>query len=64
MRGASQVYLGIDIGTSSVKAVLLDQGGALVAQASDALTVGRPAPGFSEQDPESWWRATDRKSVV
>jgi xylulokinase len=52
------VYLGIDIGTSSVKAVIVDERGAIVAQASDALEVSRPEPGFSEQDPESWWRAT------
>jgi xylulokinase len=52
------VYLGIDIGTSSVKAVLVDEHGAIVAQASDSLVVSRPQPGFSEQDPESWWRAT------
>ncbi len=52
------MYLGIDIGTSSVKAVLVDEGGAIVAQASDSLDVSRPAPGFSEQDPHAWWRAT------
>jgi xylulokinase len=52
------VYLGIDIGTSSVKAVLVDDSGAIAAQASDALVVSRPQPGFSEQDAESWWRAT------
>jgi len=52
------VYLGIDIGTSSVKAVLIDQGGAIVGQSSDPLTVSRPAPGFSEQDPQAWWQAT------
>jgi glycerol kinase len=52
------VYLGIDIGTSSVKALLADEQGAIVAQASDALDVSRPQPGFSEQDPEHWWRAT------
>jgi xylulokinase len=52
------VYLGIDIGTSSVKAVLLDQDGSIVTQASDPLTVSRPAPGFSEQDPQAWWQAT------
>jgi xylulokinase len=52
------VYLGIDIGTSSVKAVLLDQEGSIVTQASDPLTVSRPAPGFSEQDPLAWWQAT------
>jgi xylulokinase len=52
------VYLGIDIGTSSVKAVLSDERGAIVAQAADTLEVSRPAPGFSEQSPQDWWRAT------
>ena len=52
------MFLGIDIGTSSVKALLTDEQGAVVAQASDALDVSRPQPGFSEQDPEHWWRAT------
>jgi len=51
------VYLGIDIGTSSVKAVVVDDRNVTVAQGSAALEVSRPAPGFSEQDPESWWRA-------
>src|SRR5579875_321586 len=52
------MYLGIDIGTSSVKAVVIDDHGVIVAQRSAPLDVSRPAPGFSEQDPESWWRAT------
>jgi xylulokinase len=52
------MYLGIDIGTSSVKAVLVDEHGAISAQASAPLEVSRPRPGFSEQDPESWWQAT------
>jgi xylulokinase len=52
------VYLGLDIGTSSVKAVLLDDRSAIVAQAGSALQVSRPQPGFSEQDPEAWWQAT------
>jgi xylulokinase len=52
------VFLGIDIGTSSVKAVLVDERGAIVAQASSPLAVSRPAPGFSEQDAEGWWQAT------
>ena len=47
------MYLGIDIGTSSVKAVLLDESGAIVAQASAPLRVSRPQPGFSEQDAET-----------
>ena len=52
------MYLGIDIGTSSVKAVLVDDNGVIAGQASDALTVSRPQPGFSEQDPGAWWQAT------
>jgi xylulokinase len=52
------VYLGIDVGTSSAKAVLVDDSGAIVGQNSAALLVSRPQPGFSEQDPESWWHAT------
>lgn len=52
------MYLGIDIGTSSVKAVILEERGAIASQASAPLEVSRPAPGFSEQEPESWWQAT------
>jgi xylulokinase len=52
------VYLGIDIGTSSVKAVLLNDSDDIVAQASAALVVSRPEPGYSEQNAEAWWEAT------
>ena len=51
------MYLGADIGTSSVKAVLVDPDQHIVAVASAQLEVERPRPGWSEQDPESWWRA-------
>ena len=52
------MFLGIDVGTSSVKAVLMDDGGGIGAQGSSALTVERPHPLWSEQNPESWWKAT------
>ena len=52
------MFLGIDIGTSGVKAVVLDEAGAVAGQGTAALTVERPQPLWSEQDPESWWRAT------
>ena len=52
------MYLGIDVGTSSVKAVVADESQAVVAQASAPLTVSRPRPLWSEQDAESWWKAT------
>lgn len=53
------MYLGIDIGTSGVKAVICDDDQTVVAQASSPLTVSRPHPLWSEQDPASWWKATD-----
>jgi xylulokinase len=52
------MYLGIDIGTSSVKAVLVDETQRIVASESEPLSVQRPHPGWSEQDPQSWIDAT------
>jgi xylulokinase len=52
-------YLGIDVGTSSVKAVLIGEGDHLLASASAELTLSRPHPGWSEQDPDAWIRATE-----
>ncbi len=51
------MYLGIDLGTSSVKAVIVDDADAIVAQASAPLAVSRPQPLYSEQDAGEWWRA-------
>ena len=53
------MYLGIDIGTSSVKAVIVDDDDAVVEQASAPLNVSRPQPSWSEQDPADWWTATN-----
>ena len=52
------MFLGIDIGTSSVKAVLVDERESIVAQAAMPLTVSRPRPMWAEQDPQDWWLAT------
>lgn len=52
------MFLGLDIGTSGVKAVLIDERQRIVASATAPLKVSRPAPGWSEQNPEDWWRAT------
>ena len=46
------MFLGIDIGTSSVKAVLTDAVGAVAGSASRPCTVSRPPPLGSEQEPE------------
>src|SRR5882672_9076649 len=53
------MYLGIDIGTSSVKAVIVDDKDAVVEQASSPLSVSRPHAGWSEQNPSDWWSATN-----
>jgi xylose isomerase len=52
------VYLGLDIGTSSVKAVLVDAAGSVKVVASRALDVSHPNPLWSEQNPDSWVEAT------
>jgi len=54
------MYIGIDLGTSGVKAVLLDENNAVLASHTEKLTVSRPHPLWSEQDPQAWWQATDR----
>ncbi len=51
------MYLGIDLGTSALKAVLLADDGRIVAQQSAPLEVSRPHPQWSEQSPADWWRA-------
>jgi xylulokinase len=51
------MYLGLDIGTSGVKAVLIDGSQKIVSSANSPLKVSRPHPGWSEQDPDHWWKA-------
>ena len=53
------MYLGIDLGTSEVKALLLDGSGRIVGQAGAPLTVSRPQALWSEQEPLDWRRAMD-----
>jgi len=53
------MYLGIDLGTSGVKALLVDDGQRPVALASASLEVSRPHDGWSEQDPADWIAATE-----
>ncbi|MBB4186122.1 xylulokinase [Sinorhizobium terangae] len=53
------MYLGLDLGTSGVKAMLIDGEQKIIGSASGALNVSRPHPGWSEQDPADWIRATE-----
>ena len=52
------MFLGIDLGTSAVKAVLVGADGVLRASVSQPLTLSHPRPRWSEQDPRDWWQAT------
>ncbi|NRR34326.1 xylulokinase [Oxalobacteraceae bacterium] len=52
------MYLGIDLGTSEVKVLLIDQEQTIIASARAALAISRPRPQWSEQDPADWWSAT------
>ena len=52
------MFLGIDLGTSEVKLLLLDSAGRIVGTAGSALTLSSPQPLWSEQAPGDWWQAT------
>ncbi|MDI9334039.1 MAG: xylulokinase [Cytophagales bacterium] len=53
------MFLGIDLGTSSVKLLLMDEAQAVCAQAEAPLTVQNPQPTWSEQHPADWWQALE-----
>lgn len=52
------MFLGVDIGTSGAKAVVLDDSGILVGQGTAPLSVSRPRALWSEQNADDWWTAT------
>src|SRR5690242_11567759 len=55
----TSTFLGIDVGTSGVKAILIDERGKVLGDATaPAKEPVRPNPGWSEQDPADWWSAT------
>jgi xylulokinase len=54
------MYLGVDLGTSAVKATLIDGEQAVIGTGSAPLEVSRPQSGWSEQDPRDWIAAADR----
>jgi xylulokinase len=56
------MYIGIDLGTSGVKVILLDDNDAIIASQTEPLTVSRPRELWSEQEADGWWEAT--KSAV
>jgi xylulokinase len=59
-------FLGVDVGTSGVKAILVNVTGTVAASAITPLLLSTPEPGWAEQDPEAWWQAsvTSIKTVL
>ncbi len=53
--GVVRLLLGIDVGTSATKAVLVDPAGEVVAAAERPVELRSPRPGWAEEDPEQWW---------
>jgi xylulokinase len=52
-------YLGIDVGTGGTRALVIDQQGTVIASASaEHENFASPRPGWAEQDPRDWWRAS------
>ena len=51
-------YLGVDLGTSSVKVLLVDEQGAVQKAVSRTYPLEFPQPGWSQQSPADWWTAT------
>jgi xylulokinase len=52
--------VGLDVGTTSVKGVALDDGGAVLAVEEEPHPIATPRPGWTEQDPEHWWAGAER----
>jgi xylulokinase len=52
--------VGLDVGTTGVKALALSPEGEVLARAEEEYDLSTPRPGWAEQDPEAWWRAADR----
>jgi xylulokinase len=55
---ADSLFLGLDVGTSGVKALLVGADGEVVRAATAPLTMATPRAGWAEQDPEAWWQAS------
>jgi xylulokinase len=55
-----QCLVGLDVGTSAVKGVAIDDAGTVLALAEAEYPLSTPRPGWAEQDPEDWWTASER----
>jgi xylulokinase len=51
------MLLGLDLGTGSLKAILIDENARIVAEVTRAYSIHAPQPGWAESDPHNWWTA-------
>jgi len=51
-------YLGIDIGTTGTKTLLIDASGSVLGEANANYPLEQPRPGWTQQNPDDWWKAT------
>src|SRR5207249_9311675 len=60
-RGARDVtvLVGLDVGTTGVKAVAISPSGEVLASDEESYPLSTPRPGWAEQDPDAWWRAAE-----
>ena len=55
---SDDALVGLDVGTTGVKAIAITPDGEVIASAEEGYGLSTPQPGWSEQDPEDWWRAS------
>jgi xylulokinase len=55
-----RALIGLDVGTSAVKALAVGHDGAILGRCEVSYPLSTPRPGWAEQDPEDWWRATEQ----
>src|SRR5215216_6201840 len=59
MLSSMRALIGLDVGTTAVKAIAVGDDGAVLARCEASYPLSIPRPGWAEQDPEHWWRATE-----
>ncbi|HET8527802.1 MAG TPA: xylulokinase [Gaiellaceae bacterium] len=54
------MLIGLDVGTTGLKGIAIEEDGSVVATATEEYPLSTPRPGWAEQDPELWWQAAQR----
>src|SRR5215217_4867375 len=60
MLRSMRALIGLDVGTTAVKAIAVGDDGTVLARCEVSYPLSTPRPGWAEQDPEHWWRATEQ----